>query len=115
MVSKKEPYGTKNALKYFIGYNDSDIIRPLCLRLPQMAGYAKKFNENAPMSFRVKNNHFKNYNEIWEKTEKLIRIDFESKVVYGEIDKCIKTKIKVYADNIISNFPNKKMSKEKAP
>ena len=48
------------------------------------------------------------------KTEKLIRVDFESKVVYGEIDKCIKTKIKIYADNIISNFPNKKMSKEKA-
>ena len=38
---KKEPYGTNNALKYFIGYNDSDVIRPLCLRLPQMAGYAK--------------------------------------------------------------------------
>ena len=24
LVSKKEPYGTKNALKYFIGYNDND-------------------------------------------------------------------------------------------
>ena len=30
LVSKKEPYGTKNALKYFIGYNDDDIIRRLC-------------------------------------------------------------------------------------
>ena len=29
MVSKKESYGTKNSLKYFIGYNDDDIIRPL--------------------------------------------------------------------------------------
>ena len=27
LVSKKEPYGTNNALKYFIGYNDNDIIR----------------------------------------------------------------------------------------
>ena len=34
--SKKESYGTKNALKYFIGYNDNDATRPLCLRLPQM-------------------------------------------------------------------------------
>ena len=41
LVSKKEPYGTKNALKYFIGYNDNDFIRPLCLRLPQMTGYVK--------------------------------------------------------------------------
>ena len=24
LVSKKEPYGTKNALTYFIGYNDND-------------------------------------------------------------------------------------------
>ena len=22
LISKKEPYGTKNSLKYFIGYND---------------------------------------------------------------------------------------------
>ena len=24
LVSKKEPYGTKNSSKYFIGYNDND-------------------------------------------------------------------------------------------
>ena len=53
LVSKKEPYGTKNSYKYFIGYNDNDNIRPLCIRLPQMTGYARKFDENA-MSFRVK-------------------------------------------------------------
>ena len=40
LVSKKEPYGTKNALKYFTGYND-DVIRPLFVRLPQMTGYFK--------------------------------------------------------------------------
>ena len=33
LVSKKESYGTKNSLKYFIGYNDNDVIRPLCMRL----------------------------------------------------------------------------------
>ena len=55
LVSKKEQYGKYNSFKYFIGYNDNDVIRPLCLRLPQMTGYAKKFNENATMSFRVNN------------------------------------------------------------
>ena len=40
-VSKKEPYGNKNSVKYFIGYNDNDIIRPLCIRLPRMTGYAR--------------------------------------------------------------------------
>ena len=44
----------------------NDVIRPLCLRLPQMTGYAKKFNENAAMSFRVNNKQLlKNYNKIW--------------------------------------------------
>ena len=47
LVSKKESYGTKNYLKCFTGYNDNDVIRPLCIKLPQMTGYARKFNENA--------------------------------------------------------------------
>ena len=46
LVSKKEPYGTKKGLKYFIGYNDNDVIRPLCLRLSQMTGCINKFKEN---------------------------------------------------------------------
>ena len=28
LVSKKESYGTKKSLKYLIGYNNNDIIRP---------------------------------------------------------------------------------------
>ena len=55
LVSKKEPYGTKNSFKYFIRYNDNDVVRPLCVRLPQMTGYARKFDENATMSFRANN------------------------------------------------------------
>ena len=55
LVSEKESYGTKNSFRYFIGYNDNDVIRPLFIRLPQMTGYAKKFDGNATMSFRVNN------------------------------------------------------------
>ena len=67
------------------------------------------------MSFRVNNKQLlKNYNKIWEKIEKLIRINFESKPVYGDDDKYIKTKIKTYADSMVTNFHNKKMLKEKA-
>ena len=40
LVSKKEPYETKNALKYVIGYNNIDAIRPLWVVLPQMTGFA---------------------------------------------------------------------------
>ena len=42
LVFKEELYGTQSSFKYFIGYNDNDIIRPLCVNLPQMTGYAKK-------------------------------------------------------------------------
>ena len=67
-------------LKYFIEYNDNDVIRPLCLRLPQITGDAKKFNKNVTMSFRVNNEQLlKNSIRICEKIEKLMRRDFESK------------------------------------
>ena len=115
-ISKKESYGNKNSLKYFIGYNDSDIIRPLYIRLPQRTGYARKFDEIVTMSFIVKDKKLlKNYTKIWETIEKLMKINFESKPVYGEDVKYIKTKIKTYAGSIITNFHNKKMPKEKAP
>ena len=116
LVSKKEPYGTNNSNKYFIGYNDNDDIIPLCIKLPQMTGYARKFNENSTMSFIVKDKKlFKKHSKIWETIEELMKITFESRPVYGEDVKHIKTKLKTYAGNIITNFHNKKMPKEKAP
>ena len=68
LVFKKEPYGNKNSVKYFIRYNDNDIIRPLCIKLLQMTGYCRKFDENATMSFVVKNKPLlKTYAKIWER------------------------------------------------
>ena len=64
-----------------------------------MTGYARKFDENATMFFRANNKQLlKNYNKTWEKVEKSLKIEFESKLVYGGDDKYIKTKIKTYAD-----------------
>ena len=56
LVSKKESYGTKSSLKYFIGYNDDDVIRPLCIILPQMIGYVKHFDSGKTISFKVSDN-----------------------------------------------------------
>ena len=44
-----------------------------------------------------------------------MKIDFNTKTTYGDDDKYIKTKIKTYADIIITNFHNKKIPKEKVP
>ena len=81
-----------------------------------MTGYTWKFVKYVTMSLRVNDKQLlKNYNKIWEKIEKLMRIDFESKPVYGDDDKYIKTKMKIYADNVITNFQNKIMPKGKSP
>ena len=114
LVFKKEPYGIKKALKYFIEYNDNDVVRPLCLRLSQITGYTRKFDKNVTMSLRVKDKQLlKNYNKIWEKIERLMSIDFVSKPVYGDDDKYIKTKIKIYAGSVITNSHNRKYQKRK--
>ena len=43
-------------------------------------------------------------------------IDFNSKTTYGDDgDNYIKTKVKTYADIVITNFHNKKIPKEKVP
>ena len=71
---------------YFIGSNDKDVIRPLCLRLSKTTGYINEFNENKNtiiMSLRVNDEKiFKKYSKTWKKVEKLMRIDFESKPNY---------------------------------
>ena len=67
--STKESYGTKNSLKYFIGLNNDDVIRPLCIKLLQIIGSVKSFDSNETMSFKVGDNKLlKNYNKIWEKS-----------------------------------------------
>ena len=115
LVSKKEPYGTKNSLKYFIGYNDDDVIRPLCIKFPQTIGYVKNFDSNKTMSFKVGDNKLlKKYNKIWEKISNLMNTEFYSEPVYGDNDKYINTKIKMYEDRVNTKFQGKKVPKENA-
>ena len=115
LVSKKESYGTKNSLKYFIGYNDGDVIRPLCIILPQMIGYVKHFDSNKALSFKVSDNKLlKKYTKIWERVDNLLNIEFDSEHVCGDVDKYIKTKIKMYGDRVNTNFQGKKVPKENA-
>ena len=111
--SKKESYGTKNAIKYFIGYIDNNEIKPICIRFPQMIGYVKYFDDNKVMSFKVADKKLLDkYNKIWGKVEELLNVKFESKPIYGEDDKYIKVKIKSYEDKVNTNFQGKKTLKE---
>ena len=96
-VSRKESYGRKNYIKYFIGYIDDNEIKPICIRLPQMIGYVQYFYDNKIMSFKVTDNKLINkYNKYGKKVEESLNVKFESKPIYGEDDKYIKAKIKSY-------------------
>ena len=68
------------------------------------------------MSFKISNKQLLNKcNQIWKRVEKLLKIEFDGKPVYGNDDKYIKTKIKIYNNSMFTNFQGKKMPKEKVP
>ena len=66
LVSKKEQYGKYNSFKYFIGYNDNDVIRPLYLELSQMTSYINKFDKNKITVFLM-------IKDIWKKHGKKLK------------------------------------------
>ena len=53
VVSDKFKHSDKG-FKYFIGYKESEIVKPLCITLPQMTGYIKYFeNGGKSMTFII--------------------------------------------------------------
>ena len=110
LVSKKVLHSKeKNSCKHYIGYNDDDdddVIRSLCIKLPQMIGYVKHFNNNndinKTMSFSATNDRLlKQYTQILEKVSNLMGIESDSEPVY--VDKYIKPKIRSYGGDITTN------------
>ena len=54
------------SFKYFIGYQEDEIVKPLCIILPQMSGYIKYIeNGGKNISFLIKDD------EVWEKYEQI--------------------------------------------
>ena len=63
--SLKKKHGKYNSCKYFIGYNDNGVMRPLYLFLSQTTGYINKFDKNLIMSLMIKDIQLlKNYNKL---------------------------------------------------
>ena len=85
VVSDKFRHSDKG-FKYFIGYQEGEIVKPLCIILPQMSGYIKYFkNGGKNMSFMVKDDSVLNkYNEIWDKIKEKLNIKFHSIPVYDQ-------------------------------
>ena len=108
MVSKEEPYATKNSFKYFVRYNDSDVIRPSCIKLLQMTGYVRKLEGNTAMSFKInsKQQLLKKYHQIWKRVEKLLKIEID------RMEECKYEKEKIKMENLIDDDWEKSSSDE---
>ena len=77
-----------------------------------MIGYVRKFEGNTTMSFKINDSQLlQKYNQIWKKVEKLLKISFNSEPIYGDNEKYIKTKIKIYSGCVNTNFQGKKCQK----
>ena len=64
-----------------------------------MIGYVKCFDGNKTTSFKVADKKLlKKYKKLCVRVSNLIAKEFDNKPVYGDTDKYIKTKIKIYGD-----------------
>ena len=101
------------SFKYFIGYQEGEIIKPLCIILPQMNGYIKYFeNGGKNMSFLIKgDNVLDKYNEIWNVIKNKIGIKFHSEPVYDQT--YIKAKVREFDGVIKTNFLGNAVPKKK--
>ena len=79
VVSDKFKYNNEG-FKYFIGYQEGEIVKPLCIILPQMSGYIKYFeNGSKNMSFLIKDDEvWEKYEQIWEVIKNKLGIKFHS-------------------------------------
>ena len=98
--------------KYFIGYQEDEIVKPLCIILPQMTGYIKYFeNGGKNMSFVIKDDMcLSKYNEIWDKNKEKLNIKFHSTPVYDE--QYIKAKVREFKGVIKADFLGDEVPKE---
>ena len=103
---------SEEGYKYFIGYQENEIIKPLCIILSQMNGRIKIFeNGGKKMSFLIKND------EVWEKYEDVLNviknklgIKFHSEPIYEK--KYLKAKIREFDSEIKTNFLGNGLPKE---
>ena len=88
-------YGNNGSSKRYIGYRHTDRnLSPLNIKLPQLTGYVKHFNDGDKLiNFLVTDKKLlKKYNKIWDKIQSLFKKEIYKKPVYK--NKYINAKIK---------------------
>ena len=110
VVSDKSEHN--ESFKYFIGYWEGEIVKPLCIILPQMSGYIKYFeNGGKNMSFFIKDNKvWEEYQQIWDVIKNKLSIKFHSEPVYEY--RYLKAKVREFDGAIKTNFLGNDVPKE---
>ena len=111
VVSDKFKHNNEG-FKYFIGYQEGEIVKPLCIILPQMSGYIKYFeNGGKNMSFFIKDDEvWEKYEQIWDVIKNKLGIKFHSKPIYER--KYLKAKVREFDGVIKTNFLGNEVQKE---
>ena len=101
-----------DGFNYFIGYKEGEIVKPLCIILPQMTGYIKYFeNGGKNMSFAIKDDDgLDKYNEIWNEIKETLSIKFHRMPVCDE--NYIKAKVRGLNGLIKTKFLSDEVPKE---
>ena len=83
VVSDKFKHNNEG-FKYFIGYLEGGIVKPLCIILLQMSGYIKYFqNGGKNMSFLIKDDEvWEKYDKMWDAIKNKLGIKFHSNPAY---------------------------------
>ena len=102
----------EEGFKYFISNLKGEIVKLLCIVLPQMDVYIKYFeNGSKNMPFFIKDDEVSNkYDRIWDVIKDKLGIKFHSEPVYEY--KYLKAKVREFDGVIKTNFLNNGMSKE---
>ena len=102
----------KESFKYFIGYQEGEIVKPLCIILPQMSGYIKYFKNNGKnIFFLIEDDEiWENYEDIWYVIKNKLSIKFHSKPTYDKT--YLKGKVRDFDGKIKTNFLGNGVPKE---
>ena len=103
MVSDRFKH-SEEGFKYFIGYQEDEIVKALCIILPQMNSYIKCCdNCGKNMCFLIKNDEvWQKYEDIWDVKKTKLYIKSHSQPIYE--NKYLKAKIREFNGNIKTNF-----------
>ena len=92
--------------KYFCGYLNNDVIKLLCVILPQMSGYIKYFdNGGKNMSFVTDDKKvYEKYDGIWNVAKGILKLKFTASPIRD--DKYILAKLEIFKNKNITTFNN---------